>query len=94
MSAVSRQSWLHTLSAGMVLTLAGAAVQAAPLAEIATHPKSGKAAKGKAVHIIENRPVARSKAPVESRKTESPVLVPEKPAASEPSPLELKGVRG
>jgi hypothetical protein len=78
----------------MVLALAGAPVQAAPLAELAPHPKSGTLSKGKTVHFIENRPVARPKAKEGSGEVENPVLLPEKPPASEPSPLELKGVRG
>lgn len=94
MSAASRQCWLHSLSAGVVLTLVGAVVQAAPLAELAAQPKSAKVAKGKTVHFIENRPDTRSKPKEGAKEPGNPVLVPEKSPASELSPLELKGVRG
>ncbi|MBU1214904.1 MAG: hypothetical protein KKA63_06660 [Gammaproteobacteria bacterium] len=94
MRAANWQSSFQALLAGMVLALAVDAAQAAPLTEFAPHPKSEKTAKGKALHFIEKRPVARSKVREKPNKTEIPMLAPEQLPASEPSLLELKGVRG
>jgi hypothetical protein len=91
MSKASKHCCRLTLLLGVVMAVAAVAV---PLAEKATHPKQEKVAKSKKVYFIESRPDMASKAHVEMKETKLPLLAPKKLPASEPQPLELKGVRG
>lgn len=92
MTESSKQSWLPTLMLGVVLVFAVTVAGAVPLAEKVTSHKPEKVSKGKAVHFIESRPESGSKVHAEKRGVELPS--PEELPASEPQPLELKGVRG
>jgi hypothetical protein len=91
MSKASKYCCRLTLLLGVVMAVAAVAV---PLAEKAPRQKSEKLSKNKPVLFIESRPDAGSKAHKDIKEAELPLLGPEKQPASEPQPLELKGVRG
>jgi len=92
MTEASKQSRRLILMFGVALAFAATTSGAVPLAEKVPSPKPEKVGKGKAVHFIESRPESASKVHAEKRGVDLPSA--EKLPASEPQPLELKGVRG
>lgn len=94
MNSAHRQGRHRALLAGVVLTWAGAAVQAAPLAEKVSSPKTEKVYKGKAAHYIERRAEPGDRTQGETGEVDLSLPVTKEKPASESSPLELKGVRG
>ncbi|MDD2701998.1 MAG: hypothetical protein PHH36_12285 [Sideroxydans sp.] len=94
MTEAGKQSRRQLLMLGLMMVFAAATASAVPLAEKVVQKKPEKVSVSKALHYIENRPEANPKAREESKEGELPLLGPEKLPASEPLPLELKGVRG
>ncbi|MBU0688049.1 MAG: hypothetical protein KJ850_10925 [Gammaproteobacteria bacterium] len=91
MSKAGKHCCRLTLLLGGVMAVAAVAV---PLAEKVPRPKPEILSKNKPVLFIENRPETGSKAEKDIKEAELPLLGPVKQPASEPQPLELKGVRG